>query len=355
MYTKLINTALGIALLTTSVANAQLKVITNGNVGLGTTTPSNPLHIKSTNSTMLVMEKPTSGAWAYVGFDFKLRPNLPSVGLYGMEWGGMTNSFGFGMNIVNNGAEKNVLRIDPVGNGYFYGNWYTNQTWLWSDRKLKNNIVTSTKSLDKILQLRGVTYDAVDSVEINQIDKATNTRKLSNVAYGKAMPYKSQYGFIAQEVEQILPNVVSSTDNGLKSVNYIQVIPLLVEAIKEQNTQIDILTAEIKKLKGTKSAAREDGKTSTEKPSTAIAYLYQNTPNPFSQETSIKYAVPETSKEAFISITDLNGKQLKALPITSKGENSVTLKANELYAGIFVYTLVVDGNIVDSKRMVIVE
>ncbi|TAG52677.1 MAG: hypothetical protein EAZ27_11940, partial [Cytophagales bacterium] len=47
--------------------------------------------------------------------------------------------------------------------------------------------------------------------------------------------------------------------------------------------------------------------------------------------------------------------KLKSLPITTKGESSVSLKANELFAGIFVYTLVADGNIIDSKRMVIVE
>jgi hypothetical protein len=55
------------------------------------------------------------------------------------------------------------------------------------------------------------------------------------------------------------------------------------------------------------------------------------------------------------TITDLAGKQIKTLAIATKGESFVALKANELYAGFFAYTLVVDGNIVDTKRMVIVE
>ncbi len=360
MIKKMIATAGAIVAMHTT--QAQLKVLGNGNVGIGTVNPTVPLHIKSLNSTSFIMEKQSTGAWDNVGLDFILRSNMPPVCIYSMEYGGMTNGFGFGLNIVNNGSEKNVLRIDPVGNGYFYGNWYANQSWLWSDKKLKNNINTSTKALEKILALRGVSYEAVDSIDVYQTNKSKDSttqkvRKMTKIAYGKSMPHKSQYGFVAQELELVLPNLVSTTENGTKSVNYIQVIPLLVEALKEQNTKIEKLESRLLKLEKSKSNLREDlGTGSVDKPkATSIAYLYQNTPNPFSQETSIKYSLPETVQSAFISITDLNGKQLISLPISNKGENSVTLQANKLYAGIFVYTLVADGNIVDSKRMVIVE
>ena len=57
------------------------------------------------------------------------------------------------------------------------------------------------------------------------------------------------HGFIAQQVEPILPDVVQTDDEtGIKSINYVGMIGHLVEAIKEQQTQIDDLTAQVKEL-----------------------------------------------------------------------------------------------------------
>jgi len=78
-------------------------------------------------------------------------------------------------------------------------------------------------------------------------------------------------------------------------------------------------------------------------------------PNPFSTETQIKYYLPDVNAEAFITVNDLNGKQMKLVNLAAKGESSITIKANELQAGLYIYVLVVGGNVVDSKRMVIVE
>ncbi|TAG54944.1 MAG: T9SS C-terminal target domain-containing protein [Cytophagales bacterium] len=342
------------------------NIFASGNIGIGTTTPLSKLHIKlptdgNPNRTAITLENPYIYGWNSIGIDFKVRSTLPPAKIVSVDDAGQPNGLSLEFHIVNNGVTRNSFAIDPVGNAYLKGVIYQNQSFMWSDKKLKNNIKTSDKALEKILQLRGVLYDAIDSVETtetipgNETTKATRVKK--NIAYGKTMPHKSQYGFVAQELELVLPNLVTTTENDTKAVNYVQVIPLLVEAIKEQNTQIDVLKAEVKKLKGNKSVQREESGTgSVEKTkATSVSYLYQNTPNPFSEETTIKFSLPETVQNAFISITDLNGKQLKSLPITTKGESSVTLKANELYAGIFVYTLVADGNIIDSKRMVIVE
>lgn len=79
-------------------------------------------------------------------------------------------------------------------------------------------------------------------------------------------------------------------------------------------------------------------------------YLYQNTPNPFSRETKIKYYIPDTVADAFITVTDLNGKQLKSRTFTAKGESYITVKANELSPGLYVYALVADGNIIDTNE-----
>jgi hypothetical protein len=86
-----------------------------------------------------------------------------------------------------------------------------------SDERIKKNIKTIQNSLQKIISLRGVEYDRRDT-RIHQ------------------------YGLIAQEVEKILPEVVKSNKNdGMKSVAYGNIVALLIEAIKEQNSRIDEL------------------------------------------------------------------------------------------------------------------
>jgi hypothetical protein len=93
-----------------------------------------------------------------------------------------------------------------------------------SDIKLKTNIKTLTNSLNKVLQMRGVEFDRID------------------------IEGKHQIGFIAQEIEKIVPDVVSES-NDIKSVSYGNITAILVEAIKEQQTQINTLKEQIESIK----------------------------------------------------------------------------------------------------------
>jgi len=94
-----------------------------------------------------------------------------------------------------------------------------------SDIRLKTNIETIPDALNKVLSLRGVVYDRIDFNE-------------------------RQIGVIAQEIEQVIPEVVRVGEKGIKSVAYGNIVSVLIEAIKEQQVQINELRDEIKKLKG---------------------------------------------------------------------------------------------------------
>jgi len=280
------------------------------------------------------------------------------------------NSGAVHLDVAVNGIMRNVWKVDYFGDSYLYGTAYAQQTFLWSDRKLKTNIKTCSHALTKILSLRGVEFNPVDSMEVlelvpfkNLMDSSTSASKTSNnIEYKKVnKPYginrknKNEIGFVAQELELIFPQLVKTDENGLKAVNYMAIIPILVEALKEQQTQIETLKADVKKLKNKSSAARSDDTKSTDTEQVKEAVLYQNTPNPTSGETQIKYFLPETCATAFITVNDLNGKQLILFRLSTKGESSVIIRGNDLKAGMYLYTLVADGNIVDSKRMIIIE
>ena len=104
-----------------------------------------------------------------------------------------------------------------------------------SDKRLKKNIIKIDNALDKISQLNGVTFDWKE--EAKRPDGEN----------------KKSVGLIAQEVQKVLPEVVTEREhNGHLAVNYEQIIPLLVEGIKEQQSQIEDLQDEIKKLKDSK-------------------------------------------------------------------------------------------------------
>ena len=92
-----------------------------------------------------------------------------------------------------------------------------------SDIRLKENIVPIPNALEKVNQISGNTYDWKDGYDEIHSHKGNDV------------------GVIAQEIEEILPQIVTNRDNGYKAVQYEKIIPLLIEAIKELSAKIDRL------------------------------------------------------------------------------------------------------------------
>ena len=117
-----------------------------------------------------------------------------------------------------------------------------------SDERLKSNITLISDPIEKIKSIRGVEFD---------------WKKTSPDSVGIAVPHagKHDVGVIAQEVQKILPDAVSHapfdndmgksvTGENYLTVNYQKLIPVLIEGIKEQQTQIEALKSEVAALKG---------------------------------------------------------------------------------------------------------
>lgn len=98
-----------------------------------------------------------------------------------------------------------------------------------SDGQYKRDVQTIHNAVNTIQHLHGVDF------------KWNDKMKLENEG-----PDKKQYGFIAQELEEVIPELVHTASNGDKTVNYQGVIPFLVQAIKEQQEQIETLKSQIK-------------------------------------------------------------------------------------------------------------
>jgi len=162
-------------------------------------------------------------------------------------------------------------------------------------------------------------------------------------------------GFVAQEVQQVLPQiVVYDTAKKYYGINYVALIPVLVEAIKEQQYQIDSLKKLINKSKTSLKAAVEENETTniSQENNIDLAILEQNFPNPFDQNTQIHYYLPDNTKNAYIYLYDMSGMQIKSIPLTRLGKSSIIIYGSELRPGMYYYTLVSDGHEVATKKMI---
>jgi len=135
--------------------------------------------------------------------------------LRGYVYADSSNQIGF-----LNSAGSWSLRCDNSGNVTATGD-----LTAYSDARIKTEVKTVEDALDKVLALRGVTYKRTD-IE----DQST------------------KIGVIAQEVKEVLPEVVSEKEDGMLTVSYGNMVGVLIEAMKEQQAMIETLEAKIELL-----------------------------------------------------------------------------------------------------------
>ena len=137
--------------------------------------------------------------------------------------------------------------------------------------------------------------------------------------------------------------------DGSKVINYMEMIPLLVQSINELSAKIEVLEGQV-----SEGAAKKARSTTNKKASLTQNKLYQNTPNPFKEQTIIRFSLADDMQDAAICIFDMTGKTIKKMPVSS-GMESVSIGGYELGEGMFLYSLVVNGQEIDTKRMIILK
>ena len=216
------------------------------------------------------------------------------------------------------------------------------------------------------MQLRGVTFesefDLKDNLELSDFvaeNEQTNmTQKL--VTQMNSERSRKHMGVVAQEVEEVVPEVVRTTLNGTKAVAYTELVGLLIEAIKEQQSQIEELKAQVFSQESTNPV--RNLRSVSDKDALSISsdvavknMLYQNVPNPFTSDTKIRYTLSEDVVNANLYIYNMQGTQIKNISGLSGGAGVITINGRELKAGMYIYTLIADGKEVDTKRMILTD
>ncbi|MBI2259949.1 MAG: tail fiber domain-containing protein [Flavobacteriia bacterium] len=267
-----------------------------------------------------------------------------------------------------------------------------------SDENLKINVEEISNSLNKVLEMRGVSYswDLVNHPELN-------------------LDSTEHIGFNAQEINQIDSRLTFTDNNDFMHVDYDKIVPILAESIQElnntilskdstinaQQSQINNLNDRLTQLESCLSAllptlcsmnqeaiqrnTNEEQKqleksfNNSNNPSvepsnnpkrsvsnnlnynpTIETYLSdknaiilsQNVPNPFAEMTTIKYNIPISIKEAQIHFYTSSGLIINSVQISQRGNGELKVFAEDLSSGLYTYSLVADGKVVATKKMV---
>lgn len=236
---------------TSGAMTETMRIKGTGNVGIGTANPANRLSVAGTAD--------ISGSLA-VG-------TLMSVGGAGINGSYPLNVLGNthingGLYVAFGGTSYKLERggVPPAGN-YAYWN---------SDARLKRDVMQLPAALETVRRLRGVTWhwnalgiqQFTNKVEQNfrstsgrpEDDQKVWAEKRKEIVERES---KLHYGFIAQEVEKVLPDWVTTNETGFKQINMDRLSAVLVEAIKEQQTEIDTLKERLTALEA-KDKARSD-------------------------------------------------------------------------------------------------
>jgi len=263
-----------------------------------------------------------------------------------------------------------------------------------SDERFKKNVQQDVKGLDFIMELEPVTYQLdtrklddflrKGSISTAPTENGIDTRNLTDhKIYQQALDDKAQItytGFLAQQVEQAAAKtgfdfsgvVKPQNERDHYSLRYAEFVVPLVKAVQEQQSEIDEVRTqndELREVNENLQAEVDDLKnrlaqietflaqSMTNKPTHSeqltTAQLEQNQPNPFDGSTTIPYFIPAGVKNATLRITNLQGRVIKDIALQQRGAGQIILDTHTLSSGSYQYSLYLDGQLTDSKQMVV--
>jgi hypothetical protein len=298
---------------------------------------------------------------------------------YGIYGRSNSNYGGYFYSVSSYGIRAATGRSDKNWAGVFDGNVYTFGAYQTSDKNLKKNIEDVPEALSIINKLKPRKYEF------------RNDGKLAAMN----LPKGKHYGFLAQDIEEILPNLVNEleavisnhtiakdlprpnaapspegspmADNAtltvapetanrespaenltIKSINYIELIPLLVRGMQELSKENQDLRQELAEVKQLANKFL-NGQGITNAFGSNV--MMQNMPNPVKGTTKIVYSLPEGSNRAQLAITDALGRTIKIIQLTRSGV--VNFDSTALSAGIYNYSLIVDNKTLQTRQMTV--
>ena len=230
----------------------RLRITASGNVGIGTTAPIAKFEVSGASGQLF------SVVDSFVGTIFSVNDvsGIPSIEV--LDTGLVKLAQYTGQVAISTSTAQSGFALTAWGNAYVNSSTYIVKSlgvgtgpsntageirasneitaYYTSDERLKENVVLIGNPIEKLMQIRGVSFDW------------TEEHIKSKGGEDGYFVRKHDIGVIAQEIEKVLPEIVATRDNGYKAVKYEKIVPLLIECIKEQQTQINQILARLEMM-----------------------------------------------------------------------------------------------------------
>jgi len=315
---------------------------------------------------------------------------------------------GTGFSTVSNttclGDEAGFSATSVVSNSIYLGNNAITNVYAvplgfsaYSDRRIKDSIKANVPGLAFINRLKPVTYN----LDIHKEASLMNVQDTINWPGKYDVEKIKQSGFIAQAVDSAAQACKYNfsglgkpqSPNGLYTLGYTTFVVPLVKAVQELSAKNDTLHDSIRSMRSTLDSLRTtlksiqtclnqlcgtsggqgvtgphgngDGTSNnntnpslntqdiTLSTSIGTPLLYQNAPNPFSSGTKINYYLPEGTMGASIIFYDTYGNTIKTVQLSQTGNGTLNTTPDNLSNGIYSYSLIVNGAVIDTKKMLL--
>jgi hypothetical protein len=225
-----------------------------------------------------------------------------------------------------------------------------------SDGRFKRNVKKDVAGLDFINQLNPVSY-TLDKDAIDKFLGIPDSVRIENMAARKTP--RQQIGFVAQEVEAIVKKSgyvfsgveAPQNESDPYTIRYDEFVVPLVKAVQELTAYSKDQQKEIGELKRQLGNDNSTGLLSELGPTGAV--LFQDDSNPGTSSIQIPIALPEGIRQANVVISTLKGKPLKHILVNERGDTTVKISVNEFSPGMYLYALITDGKVVDTKRLIL--
>lgn len=322
----------------------------------------------------------SAGVWGFGGYsrnNFGIVGTITKItGQYGVGVYGGDNPFWY-YNLTNDYAGyfdgdvqiTDNLQVNGTIQGVLLGNSASANAQIRETAQESQAVSTPTAERLSLLDLTTFSYSETVRKAENKIDRSilkadtTITEEMLREAEEAHKPTylqkqiyaKQHYALDAEQLEEIFPDLVYEQEDGTKSINYMEMVPILVKTISELNGKVAELNDKLNALEngGAEAKARLNNTLSVDEISAlATATLSQNTPNPFSERTEIRFTLPSDAKDAFVYIFDMQGTLQKQIAVTPSMQ-SIIINGYELSPGMYLYSLIVNGKEIDTKRMII--
>lgn len=333
----------------------RMRITTTGLVGIGTTSPTQHLQVFLHSAPQIRLQQASTDSWEmWAGADFHLSKVSNSA-----EWLTCNSGSNFmdigpndeihintSLNRTGIGTTSPVSTLTVAGNvtpstdrGGDLGSasvrwnqiWACNGTINTSDAREKENIHNIDYGLDAVMRLRPVSFTWKENVEEG-----------------------TKLGLIAQELEQVIPEVVKTSSEGAKGVYYSDLIPVLTRALQQQQEHAETNAA-------SHAALHADGDRQAERLAALEAALGVRNDrvavtlsDAGSGALRVDYTIPSSIERAEVVTFDVTrGAETERTALVARGEGSTGIAVANHTPGTYLVTVVADGKLVGSRKVVV--